>query len=206
MEFLPPAPKKFPVAPEAYRLEAGVMLWRIYFRAGQRATAWNAFRHLGPANSRFNHHTFPKRIQDRGIIYATTGRDAICTALAETFQDTRLIDRYRDEPWIVGFSLAKDLILLNTGGSWPVRAGGNMAINSGSRKNARDWSRAIYRSYPNIRGIFYPSSLTNQPCVALYERAAKNLPVMPAFNESLASPKLFAGLTQLASRLNYALT
>jgi hypothetical protein len=206
MEFLPPAPKKFPVAPEAYRLEAGVMLWRIYFRAGQRATAWNAFRHLGPTNSRFNHHTFPKRIQDRGIIYATTGRDAICTALAETFQDTRLIDRYRDEPWIVGFSLAKDLILLNTGGSWPVRAGGNMAINSGSRKNARDWSRAIYRSYPNIRGIFYPSSLTNQPCVALYERAAKNLPVMPAFNESLASPKLFAGLTQLASRLNYALT
>jgi hypothetical protein len=206
MEFLPPAPKRFLVAPDAYRMGASALLWRIYFRAGQRATTWNAFRHLGPTNSRFNHHTFPKRIQDRGIIYATTGRDAICTALAETFQDTRLIDRYRDEPWIVGFSLAKDLILLNTGGSWPVRAGGNMAINSGSRKNARDWSRAIYRSYPNIRGIFYPSSLTNQPCVALYERAAKNLPVIPAFNESLASPKLFAGLTQLASRLNYALT
>ena len=206
MEFLPPAPKKFPVAPDAYRLEAGVTLWRIYFRAGKRATAWNAFRYIGPTDSRFDHHTYPKRTQDRGIIYATTGRDAIGTALAETFQDTRLVDRHRDEPWIVGFGLAKDVMLLDTGGNWPVRAGGNMAINSGSRKKAQGWSRAIYLSYPNIHGILYPSSLTNQLCVALYERAAKNLPVRPAFNESLASPKLFAGLTQLASRLNYALT
>ncbi len=205
MEFLPPAPKKFAIAPAAYRLAAGVMLWRIYFRAGKRATAWNAFRYFGPTNSRFNHHTYPKRIQDRGIIYATTGRDAIGTAVAEAFQDTRVVDRYRDEPWIVGFTLAEELILLNTGGDWPVRAGGNMAINSGSRKNAREWSRAVYRSYPDIQGIFYPSSLTNQPCVALYEKAAKSLPVTSALHESLASPKLFSGLTKLAGRLNYAL-
>src|SRR5512139_1525033 len=109
MEFLPPAPKKFRVATDAYRLEAGVMLWRIYFRAGKRATAWNAFRYFGPTDSRFDHHTCPKRTQDRGIIYATTGRDAIGTALAETFQGTRLVDRHRDEPWIVGFGLAKDV-------------------------------------------------------------------------------------------------
>jgi hypothetical protein len=181
------------------------MIWRIYYRSGKRATAWNSFRYYGPTNSRFNHHTCPKRVQDRGIIYATTGREAIGTAIAEAFQDTRVVDRHRDEPWIVGFTLAKDLVLLNTGGDWPVRAGGSMAINSGSRKNAREWSRAIYRNYANVHGILYPSSLTNQPCVALYEKAAKGLPVEPAFHESLASPKLLAGLTKLAGHLNYAL-
>jgi hypothetical protein len=205
MESLPPAPKKFSVAPDAHHLRASTILWRIYFRGGKHPTTWNAFRYFGPTSSRFDHHTYPKRLQERGIIYATIGSHAICTAIAETFQDTRFVDRHRDEPWIAGFSLAKNLILLNTGGDWPVRAGGNMAINSGSRNKARDWSRAIYRNYPNIHGILYPSSLRNQPCIALYERAAKNLPVAPVFNDSLASPKLFAGLTQLASRLNYAL-
>jgi hypothetical protein len=205
MQSLPSAPKIFPVPPDAYRLVGGTKLWRIYYRGGKYATTWNAFRNFGPTSSRFNHHTYPKRLQKRGILYATTGSDAICTAIAEAFQDTRLVDRHRNDPWLASFSLASDVILLNTGGDWPVQVGGDMAINSGSRNKAREWSRSIYRNYPNIKGIWYPSSLTNQPCVALYERAAKSLPIAPAFNESLASPKLFAALTQLAARLKYTL-
>lgn len=205
MENLPAAPKKFSVAAVPHTIKAGTKLWRIYFRSGPYPTAWNAVRYFGPTGSRFDHHTYPKRVQERGILYATAGPNSILTALAEVFQDTRLIDRLRQDPWIVGFHLAKDVTLLNTGSTWPVRAGGNMAINSGSRNRAREWSRAIYRNYPLIGGVWYPSSLTNDSCAALYERSVACLPIAPTFNEALSSPKLFAGLTMLASRLNFAL-
>lgn len=205
MESLPLAPKRFPVPADPHRLKAGTKLWRIYYRGGKHPTAWNTFRYFGPTGGRFDHHTYPKRLQGRGILYATVGRDAIFSAIAEFFQDTREVDREFNAPWIASFPLTGDLLLLNTSGDWAVRAGGNMAINSGSRNKARQWSRSIYRNYTDIEGILYPSSLTNQPCVALYERAARSLPVAPTFNDSLASPKLFAGLTQLAARLNYVL-
>ena len=80
-----------------------------------------------------------------------------------------------------------------------------MAINSGHRGKARGWSRAIYDSYADAQGIWYPSSMTNGECAVLYERAFGALPAAPAFNERLDSPKLLASLSQLADALNYDL-
>ena len=80
-----------------------------------------------------------------------------------------------------------------------------MAINSGNRGKARAWSRAIYDSYADAQGIWYPSSITNRECAAVYERAFGALPAAPAFNERLDSPKLLAALSQLADALNYDL-
>ena len=116
-----------------------------------------------------------------------------------------MIDRRRNEPWLAGIDLGAPLQLLDTSGRWPVRAGGNMAINSGNRGKARAWSRAIYDSYTAAQGIWYPSSITNHGCVALYERALPALPAAPAFNERLESPKLLAPLSRLAEALNYDL-
>lgn len=40
---------------------------------------------------------------------------------------------------------------------------------TGSR---RGWSRGAYKAYPEILGLYYPSSMyANQPAAALYERA-----------------------------------
>ncbi len=206
MERLPSPPNPFPVPALFHACAPGLRVWRIYFRGGQHPMAWHEFRHFGPTAGRFDHHAEPKRRQSRGILYATAGTDAFLTALAEVFQETRHIDRHLDDPWLVVFALRAPLQLLDTSGEWPVRAGGNMAIHSGSRKRARDWSRAIYRDYGDADGIWYPSSLTNRSCLALYERAKPAMPAGPVLHEALDSPKLVAGLTQLATRLRYTMS
>jgi len=206
MEKLPSPPARFTIPAITRDCRRGERLWRIYFMGGDHPTRWNELRHFGPTGSRFDHHTRPKRMQPRGILYATMGSHAILTALAEVFQEQRHIDRRRAEPWLAGFDLAHAVSLLDTGGAWPGRAGGSMALNSGSRSRAREWSRGIYTSYPAVEGILYPSSLKNQPCVALYERAENVLPVSPIFNERLDSPKLIDGLTLLAKELHYTMS
>lgn len=205
MEALPDPPKRFSVPAAVVQLGAGSSLWRIYFRSGKHRTAWNELRHWGPTASRFDHHTRPKRYQARGILYATTGNDAILTALAEVFQETRLVDRGRAEPWLMAFELSQPVELLDTRQLWPVRAGGNMAIHSGSRAKARDWSRAIYRTYTNVQGIAYRSSIVSLPAVALFERARSTLPPHPSFHQPLTHPGLAAGLLHYAKRLGYGL-
>jgi hypothetical protein len=205
VEELPDPPGRFAVPPIFHSCPTGSRLWRIYFADGAYPTRWNAFRHSGPTSSRFDHHLLPKRIQARGILYATSGSDAVLTALGEVFQETRVIDRRRNEPWLAAIDLGAALQLLDTCGSWPVRAGGNMAINSGNRGKARAWSRVIYDSYTDAHGIWYPSSMTNGQCAALYERASGAMSHAPAFNERLDSPKLLASLSQLADTLNYDL-
>ena len=205
METLPDPPTRFSVSAELAPLAAGTLLWRIYFRGGKHRTAWNDLRHWGPTSARFDHHTRPKRHQTRGILYATRGNDAVLTALAEVFQETRLVDRGRAEPWLVAFELSRSVELLDTTQLWPVRAGGNMGIHSGARVKARDWSRAIYRTYTNVEGIAYRSSIVNLPAVALYERARSALPPHPSFHQPLSHPGLAAGLLRYARRLGYGL-
>ena len=206
MEALPDPPARFSIPPILQTCAAGTRLWRIYFGVGAHPGRWNAFRYFGPiTSSRFDHHLPPRQAQTRGILYATLGPHAILTALGEVFQETRVIDRRRNEPWLAAIDLAGTVPLLDTGGDWPVRAGGNMAINSGNRGQARSWSQVIYDSYTDIQGIWYPSSITNRECAALYERASGALPPAPAFNERLDSPKLLAWLSQLAEALNYDL-
>lgn len=203
---LPNPPPVFPVGPDLHVINAGETVWRIYFKGGRHPTTWKSFRYYGPTSSRFDHHTLPKRIHNiRGILYSTCEADAIRTALAEVYQDTRLIDRYYQDPWLAAYSLDKPLSLLDTGDKWPGRAGGNMAINSGSRFQSKKWSRKIYSQYPNVHGIWYPSSISNKMCIALYERAAYALPARPVFNRALSDPSLLAGLSQFAADLNYQL-
>lgn len=205
MERLPHPPLEFKIPPDVRILRAKDLLWRIYFRGGRYPTNWNQFRHFGPTSSRFDHQFPPSRAQSRGILYAAGEANGIMTAIAETFQETKLIDRHRDSPWLAGFRLEQDTRLLDTTGLWLIQAGGNMALNSGVRVMSRRWSRRIYRSYPDLEGLWYPSSLTNQPAVALYERATPSLPGAPHFNRALADPTILGGLSQLAAQLNYSL-
>lgn len=206
MEELPAPPVGFSVDAIYRTCPVGTRLVRIYHRSGKYPATWDGFRHFGPTTSRFDHHIEPQRVQVRGILYAATGPQSVATVLAEVFQATRVIERMRNEPWLAIFDLQREIQLLDTSSSWPVRAGGNMAINSGVRSMSRAWSRAIYDGYAAVEGIWYPSSLTNQPCVALYERAAGAIPSRPMFNEPLGSPKLRAGLLRHAKDINYVVS
>lgn len=205
MERLPRPPLQFKTHPDAKVLRAGDILWRIYFRGGRYPVNWNQFRHFGPTSSRFDHQLPPPKNQSRGVLYAAGEANGIMTAIAETFQETKVVDRHRDSPWLAGFRLEQNARLLDTTGLWPIRAGGNMALNSGARVMSRMWSRRIYRSYADMTGVWYPSSLTNEPAVAFYERATPCLPNVPHFNRALADPTILGGLSQLAAKLNYSL-
>jgi hypothetical protein len=191
------------IGPDIAILHAGTRLWRIYFRSGPHPTTWNQFRKYGPTNSRFDHHTTPKRVQRRAITYlAENGR----TCLAEVYQDTRTIDRRRDNPWLVRFETVREVSLLNLTDLWPTRVGASMMINSGSRAKARKWSRAIYSAYTDVEGLLYCSAMHgNRPAVALYDRATAALPVTPTFNRALLDPGMITVLSNAAVNLNYIL-
>jgi hypothetical protein len=178
-------------------------LFRVYARGGDYPTHWDEFRFYGPTGSRFDHHLEPPHVQSRGIFYAAR---AIETPFAEFFQTRRTIDVHQDEPWLVGFRLAQSLKLLNIRGRWPTRAGASTALNSGSRKVARGYARAIYAAYPEAQGIWYGSSMNaNSPCIALFERAAGSFAPRPAFHHALADPLLLPLLDRCAAAFNYAL-
>lgn len=81
-----------------------------------------------------------------------------------------------------------------------------MAISTGPRPRAQLWARAIYDAYPNLQGIYYPSSMhANRPSVALFERSTGALPTAPAVHRALLDPALLGALRRAASTLGYGL-
>ncbi|HEV8643561.1 MAG TPA: RES family NAD+ phosphorylase [Methylomirabilota bacterium] len=200
----PPADRLAALPPAHHVLSAGTRCWRIYFQRGPHATAWNALRGYGPASARFDHHLPPPRAQSRQVLYMA---ENILTCFAEVFQETRSIDRSRNDPWLVCCELVRAVPLLDLTGPWPTRAGASMAINSGPRPRARRWSQAIYDAYPAVEGLYYASSMdANRPAVVLYERAADALASRPSFHRALADPTLTPAIVRAAQRFNYVVT
>jgi hypothetical protein len=199
----PPPPGQLATIPPVPRVvPAGTRCWRVYFQGGRHPGAWNAFRGYGPTSARFDHHLSPPRVQDRQVLYAA---ERGTTCLAEVFQETRTIDRRRNDPWLAGFELIRPLTLLDLTGPWPTRAGASMAINSGPRPRARRWSQAIYDAYPTVEGLYYASSMNaNEPALVLYERAASALPGRPLFHRALADAALTGAVVRAARRFTYA--
>ena len=197
--------RRFAPAPhEIHTLPAGDTAWRVY-RRQPYGTSWDTFRTHGPTTARFDHH-LPSTVADgpRSILYAAA---AYPTCLAEVFQDTRTIDLVSNHPRVAAFAFARDLRLLDVAGPWITRAGASMAINSGSRVVAREWSRAIYNAFPEIDGICYASSMdANATAYAFFERAKHDIrPSSPPFDAPLASAVLLADLKRAAQRIGYGL-
>jgi len=181
------------LAPDLFTLRTGTTVHRIYRRGGAHPTLWNAFRYFGPTAARFDHQELDEAgnayEQERGMLYFAVD---IPTALAEVFQEKRTINRVMDRPWLVSLRVSCDLTLLNLTDTYCVRAGGSMKLVSGPTLYAQNWSRAFYDCYAGIHGLYYPSSLTNHPVIALYERAleVKPFPATPRFHRVLDDPLL----------------
>jgi hypothetical protein len=100
----------------------------------------------------------------------------------------------------------RDVALLDLRGAWPTRAGASQAISSGPRNRARAWSREIYRAYPSVAGLVYPSAMAGASAnIALYERAASSVPAHPILHVPLTHPGLDGALNRIADRFNYKL-
>lgn len=203
----PPAEELESYAPEIEDLTEGSLLFRLYKRGGSHPTHWNSFRKFGPLNGRFDPHLpGPEgraQEQDRSVLYCASNG---VTCIAEFFQDTRLIDRKRDDPWLVAFPTARRIQLLNLRGAWPTRVGASMKISSGPRPRARRWAREIYAAYPKIDGLLYSSSMyKNHPAWALWDRARSALPPEPLFHRALRDHRLTDRLKNVAREIGYGL-
>ena len=162
---------------------------------GRHPGTWNGFRHFGPVASRWDHHLPDEAgrsvVQERGVLYAAMGPDAVPTCLAEVFQQRRTVDVRTNRPALVAFELGAPLTLLDLTGPFATRLGASAAIHSGPRPKARRWSQALYAAFPDAHGILYCSSMNgNAPSVALFERAAEALPAAPHVHRLLDDPAL----------------
>ena len=193
--------------PSLITLGSDQSLYRIYNRGGNHPTRWNTFRYYGPL-SRFDHHLVDDHgdpfLQERGIFYAATD---VPTAVAEFFQrNRRRVNRTRNQPWLVSFTLADEVRLLNLTDTFCFRAGASMKLVSGPWVHAQNWTRGFYAAYPEIDGLYYLSSLTNRPAIASYERAnAPLFPGNPRFHRALADPLMHKALTLIVDEIRYAL-
>lgn len=205
MPKLPEPPADLTSIPAAERtLPAGLDLWHVYFQGGDHPRAWYEFRTYGPIpTARFDHHIAPPHEQERAIFY---GGSLGTLCIAEVFQRERIIDRERNAPWLVGFTLTRAVTVLDLCGTWPTRAGASMLLNSGQRPRAQRWSAAIYAAYPRIEGLWYPSAMYgNKPAVAFYERARDAVGGTPFFHLPLAARGLMRPLYALAREIGYDL-
>lgn len=207
MAKLPWPPPSLPAGPTGHTVvEGGERVWRVYRAGGRHPVSWDTFRTYGPiASGRFDHHLLPASDQpDRGILYGALHSAA--AAIAEAFQDARTIDRTHEDPWLVGFELESDLVVLDLAGSWPTKAGASQAIATGRRDVAQAWSRSIYAAYRDINGLIYPSAMAGRAMnVAIYERGAATLPTRPVLNVPLSHPGLTRPINRIAATYGYDL-
>ena len=204
---LPPPPRELPKLRrrDVATMAAGTLCWRVYRAGGPHPATWNELRAHGPAaTGRFDHQEPPPHDdQARAITYVAL--DAV-GAIAESFQGSRLVDRRRQAPWLVGFELTEPVALLDLTRLWPTRAGASQAIATGRRATAQAWSRAIYRAYPEVQGLLYRSAMAGGSLnVALYERARPAMPSQPTLHLPLTHPGLSLPLARAAARLGYQL-
>ena len=81
-----------------------------------------------------------------------------------------------------------------------------MALMTGSRTTARRWAQAFYSAYPDLQGIYYPSSMYgNKPAIALNERAIKAgiLPGQPSFHRALSDNIMLTVIRNTAREIGY---
>lgn len=178
--------------------------WRVHRTTGDHVLAWNAFREHGP-HLRFDPHPPPARHHPGiGIWY---GASNPTPALAEAFQNTRTIDRFRGQPYLTALKFTRPIKLLDlatdSGGAWPTRAGGTFALSTGPHSITQRWARRITEAFPGLDGLRYNSRFAGQPCLALFTPAASAMPTRPALSLPLSHPGLALRITGAAQKLGY---
>jgi hypothetical protein len=199
----PPDPSELYYADEDIRIVDPVPLWRIHKTGGDFPTAWNELRWWGPGRSmRFDAHVPPPSVQDRGVCYSAL---EVPTAIAEVYQQTRVINRFREGHWLTAWVPARPLYLLDLTGYWPIKAGASYTINTGRKDHCRKWAEAIYTAWPDIDGLLSHSSMTGADMATLFTHAADNFPAYPSFSEPLSHPGLRDDLLFVADQIGYHL-
>jgi hypothetical protein len=198
---LPPDPSRLQHRQSDIRQLGNRVLWRIHRTSGEHVVAWNALRYWGPATAaRFDPQPPPPAISERGVSYAALD---VPTALAEVFQQTRVINTRRGDPYLTAWRATRSLSLLDLTGAWPVRNGASFTLNTGRRDYCRAWARAIHTAWPQLDGLRHRSSMTGRLIVTLFTHAADTFPPRPLLSLPLRHPGLQADLLAAAGQIGY---
>lgn len=182
-------------------LQARPTLWRIHRTQGSHVIAWNGFRTFGPVAARYDPQAEPRgNHPGDGVSYTAL---ELKTAAAEVYQTSRRIDTTTDAPYATSWTPTRPLQLLDLTGDWALFNGASASLAQASRPTCRNWSRAIHQTWPDLDGLWAPSTMTGQPMVVLYEPATSAMPDFPAFSEPLSVAVVWSVLAQIATTIGY---
>ena len=177
-------------------------LWRIHRTEGEHMLPWNKLRTYGPLPSmRWDPHPGSEPISaDEGVLYAAAD---VTTSLAEVYQATRMIDTRSGAPTLTAWQPPRRLRLLDLSGTWLLRNSASAAMLAAPRSICRRWASAIYTTWPELDGLYVPSTLTGRPNIVLWNAAADSIPAMPAFSRPLTHPLVWSIAQAAAAEIGY---
>lgn len=177
-------------------------LWRVHRTQAGHLLPWNTLRTYGPLPSmRWDPHLGPQPIsQAAGVLYVATD---IATSLAEVYQTTRVIDTGAGAPTLTAWQPQRRLRLLDMSGTWLLRNTASAALLATARSTGRRWARAIYTTWPDLDGLYVPSTMTGRPNVVLWNAAADAIPTMPLFSRPLTHPLVWSIAQAAAAEIGY---
>jgi hypothetical protein len=177
-------------------------LWRVHRTQGEHVLPWNKLRTYGPLPSmRWDPHPGLEPIsRAEGVLYAAA--DA-AISLAEVYQTTRVIDTRAGAPSLTAWQPQRRLRLLDLSGTWLLRNTASAALLAAPRSICRRWARAIYTTWPELDGLYVPSTLTGRPNIVLWNAAADSIPTMPSFSRPLTHPLVWSIAQAAATEIGY---
>jgi RES domain len=178
------------------------VLWRIHRTQGEHVLAWNQLRSYGPLPSmRWDPHPGPQPTSTAaGVLYAAAD---IATSLADVYQTTRMIDTRAGAPTLTAWHPQRRLRLLDLSGTWLLRNSASAALLAAPRSTCRRWVRAICTTWPDLDGLYVPSTMTGRPNIVLWNPAADSLPTMPSFSRPLTHPLVWSIAQAAAAEIGY---
>lgn len=187
--------------PDDLRTLEATTLWRIHTTIGPYRSGWDEFRTAGPLNSRWEPHPTPfGDYAPTGVIYASLDTT---TCFAEVFQSTRVIEASRGRT-LSGWTPRRPLRLLDLTSHWPIRNGAAAALHAAPRSTTRAWTRWIVAEYPDLDGVYAPSTMSGRPIVALFSpQASASMPARPDFTRSLDYGAVAPYITAAAATLGW---
>jgi RES domain len=176
------------------------VLWRIHRTIGVHRSRWDQLRAWGPVDSRWDPHPPPPGDQpDAAVLYASTD---VPTAFGEVFQHRRAIT-LTDQLNLAGWIPVRPLRLLDLTGTWPVRNGASASLHAAPKATCRRWAQVIRSTWPDIDGLWVPSTITLRNMVVLFAPGADSFPSGPSLSRPINHPGLAALVVESAQQLGW---
>lgn len=83
---------------------------------------------------------------------------------------------------------ARPLRTIDLTGPGAVVVGASHTISDYRKDVTRRWARALRAAWPEADGVHYSSSMTGEPCLALWRPAADSFPPAPSFARGIDEP------------------